>query len=71
MGTMQLYTNEEFYWGKPKLKNNPKIQMLLKPAEESVETHKPVGNLLPHAPGLAYLMTAPFIDNLGGKRDVE
>lgn len=57
--------------GKTKTKNNPKTQLQVKPAEETVRTHKSLGNLLPHAPGLAYLLTAPFIDNLGGKRDVE
>lgn len=71
MGTTQLYTSEEFHWGKLKLKNNPKTQLQVKPAKESVETHKPLGNLLLHAPGLAYLITAPSIDNVGGKKDVE
>lgn len=60
-----------FFWGKTKPKNNPKTQLQVKPAEESVKTHKSFDNLLSHAPGLAYLITAPFTDNFGGKRDVE
>lgn len=68
MGTTQLYNSEEFYWGKSKLKNNPKTQLQVKPAESSVETHKPLGHLLPHASGPPYLIEAPFISNLGGKR---
>lgn len=56
MGTTQLYTSEEFYWGKPKLNNNTKTHLQVKPAKESVESHKPLGNLLPRAAGLAYLI---------------